>query len=183
MKRMMIIVLTLLLIAGLAAQERRMVGEQKHENEAMQGKAMRHQEMHGTSDGCDRMKGEDCNGGDCGMMKGKKQMHPDKKHDAMMLTKHLNLTDAQQAQYKELHYQARLDKIQLKADIEALKLKRDHALKNAEFSDAKKLNKALYEKKAALAAIDMELKMKLYNLLDDTQRELWISAGQKGRGK
>lgn len=195
MKRMMIITMALLFAVALLADGHRMHSAMKQTGEAMQkGEAC------GEMQGNQQMKARDCGGGGCGMMqmgkaekmgsksgcpmmKGKKQMHPEQKKDAMMMVKHLNLTDEQQAQYKELHYQAKLDKIKLNADIEALKLKRSHALKRGDFGEATKLNKALYEKKAALYALDIELKMKLYDMLDDNQRALWSAPKQKDCGR
>lgn len=209
MKRLMILLVALLFAVALIAEGHRMQGDMKSTDAAMQNNESMHQGMHGDGEGCGQMNGQaqmkqkGCGGGGCGMMQmekgqhmggmnekggcpmkqSKMQMHSSKKQGAMMMVKHLNLNDQQQTQYKELYYQAKLDKIELNADIDALKLKRAHALKSGDFGDAKKLNKALYEKKAALYAVDIELKMKLYTMLDDQQKALWANPGTEDCGK
>jgi|GEM_PF-2514154 len=87
--------------------------------------------------------------------------------------KHFNLTVEQKAQYEASLYTMKLEKIEIQADVKKLDIQYDHALKMADFAEAKKINKLLFQKKAALANLQLELKKKLYNLLDGQQKTLW----------
>ncbi len=82
----------------------------------------------------------------------------------------MKLTDAQQKEVNTLRHNHRLEMITLRADMEKLRLQVKHNVSEGNFRAAKSDNEKLSAKKADISKKNLELKEKIYNLLDDEQK-------------
>jgi len=83
----------------------------------------------------------------------------------------LELTDTQHVQISELRDTHRKWSIQHNADVKTLQIDKDAALRDNDFTKAKKITKQIFEKKSTAAIKRLELRESIWNILTKEQQE------------
>lgn len=96
-----------------------------------------------------------------------------KGHHGMMFKafKELNLTEKQLEKVEDLKIAHKKSMIDLEASLKKVKLEKRMAMKDMDFSEAKKAVKKMYNAKEEIALKRLELHQKLYNVLTDAQKK------------
>lgn len=96
------------------------------------------------------------------------------RHNKRML-KELNLTDDQKSQIDKLQSDNQLKAIDQRADIAKLRLQIKDEMNNKTINESKVLDltKKVSDIQAQLKASAVSTHIKIYNLLDDKQKEIW----------
>ena len=105
-----------------------------------------------------------------GMMQGRFEQ---KHEDGWMLehmAEELELTDSQQEYLHELHLENKKLMIQKKAEIDILVLDKITAMKNKDFTEAKKLTAKIFEVKQEMALNKIDRQEEHWNLLTEEQK-------------
>lgn len=105
-----------------------------------------------------------------GMMQGRfEQKHEDGWRLGHM-AEELELTDSQQEYLRDLQLENKKFMIQKKAEIDILQVDKSTALKNKDFTEAKKLTAKIFEIKQEMAMNKIELQEEQWNLLTAEQK-------------
>jgi Spy/CpxP family protein refolding chaperone len=105
------------------------------------------------------------------------------KHDAMV--DKLNLTDAQEKQFNNFHYEHREKAIDWKAQLNKnqLEIQKLMSEKNINSAKLKEITKANSDIKAQMHSSRVDMWLNIYNILNDEQKEQWTKHfSNMGRG-
>ena len=105
---------------------------------------------------------------------GKMQGRFEQKHEDGRMLEHmaeeLELTDSQQEYLHELHLESKKLMIQKKAEIDILVLDKKTAMKDKDFTEAKKLTTKIFEIKQEMALNKIDQQEEHWNLLSEDQK-------------
>lgn len=89
------------------------------------------------------------------------------------LPEKIKLTETQLEQIKKLQYEHRMALVDLQASLKKLALQRRKYLTDADFQNAKKVTEQYYLKRAEIAKKRIELRESIYLLLNEEQRKIY----------